>query len=162
MHILHQQTAKYCIYTCRTIVHCYSNTIYVNKNGLILGTAYENANNRIHIYHPHVWEGNVSVTSVYSSNTLFSSNSGAVVLKSSNDLCFHGKGSQDFCWPGAGVYLWTCYTSMFAYFQGKKSQFISKLIEWIEENKFGQVIILAGSFAHERVDSQLTGYEAFV
>ncbi|GAB1607284.1 proteasome assembly chaperone 2-like [Argonauta hians] len=41
--------------------------------------------------------------------------------------------------------------------KGKQSGYRGRLVEWIKENKFKQVIILTSSAAHERLDVQLQG-----
>ena len=42
-------------------------------------------------------------------------------------------------------------------FQGKQRQFLDKLMMWIKEHKFAQVVILTSSHARYRTDSQLIG-----
>ncbi|XP_033126060.1 proteasome assembly chaperone 2-like [Anneissia japonica] len=41
--------------------------------------------------------------------------------------------------------------------KGKHSQFRKKLLDWIQQSTFRQVILLTSSFAYERLDSQITG-----
>lgn len=39
----------------------------------------------------------------------------------------------------------------------KRQQYVEKLMKWIKECKFTEVIVLTSSYSHERLDSQLTG-----
>ena len=48
--------------------------------------------------------------------------------------------------------------TFFIYIQGKSRQYVEKLLGWIKECKFREVLILTSTFAHERRDAQLTGY----
>ncbi|KAH9499766.1 Proteasome assembly chaperone 2 [Bulinus truncatus] len=41
--------------------------------------------------------------------------------------------------------------------KGKRKEFADWLVSWIKENQFDQVVILTSSFAHERIDQQLSG-----
>lgn len=41
--------------------------------------------------------------------------------------------------------------------KGKRSGFRKRLVKWIKEHNFNQVVILTSSFSHERLDSQLDG-----
>ena len=41
--------------------------------------------------------------------------------------------------------------------KGKKKQYMEKLMKWVKEVQFKEVVIITSSFAHERLDNQLQG-----